>query len=132
MLPIFSSISRTPCPKPFCVDSYKAYPPKGSRKWSPPNCLHYYTGETRGLLGGSFFGSFWGVWEGIHAAHLHRPFSALAPTPRPTKAGMAFDSHGLGCTGLWLAGNEGMEKTMAPTIMGYMRTTIRIHSSIPS
>ena len=31
-------------------------------------------------------------------------------------------------TFLWLAGNEGMEKKMETTIMGYIGTTIRIHS----
>ena len=36
-------------------------------------------------------------------------------------------------TGLWLAGNEGMEKTMETTIMGYIGTSIRIPSFfIPS
>ena len=52
-------------------------------------------------------------------------------------------------TGLWLAGNEGMEQKMETTIMGlgcrarmekrietttkgYIGTTIRIHSFIPS
>ena len=35
-----------------------------------------------------------------------------------------------GC--LWLAGNEGMQKILETTIMGYMGTTIRIHSFIPS
>ena len=34
--------------------------------------------------------------------------------------------------GLWLPGNEGMEKKMEITIMGYMGTTIRIHYFIPS
>ena len=33
---------------------------------------------------------------------------------------------------LWLAGNEVMEKKMETTIMGYIGTTIRIHSFIPS
>ena len=33
---------------------------------------------------------------------------------------------------LWLAGNEGIEKQMETTIMGYIGTTIRIHSFIPS
>ena len=33
---------------------------------------------------------------------------------------------------LRLAGHEGMEKNTETTIMGYIRTTIRIHSSIPS
>ena len=35
-------------------------------------------------------------------------------------------------TGLWLTGNEGMEKNMETAIMGYIGTTIRIHSFIPS
>ena len=35
-------------------------------------------------------------------------------------------------SGLWLAGNEGMEKNMESTIMGYTRITKRIHSFIPS
>ena len=30
------------------------------------------------------------------------------------------------------AGNEGMEKKMDTTIMGYVGTTLRIHSFIPS
>ena len=34
-------------------------------------------------------------------------------------------------TGLWLSGDEGMEKKMETTIMGYIGTTIRIHSFIP-
>ena len=33
---------------------------------------------------------------------------------------------------LWVAGNEGMDKTMETTMMGYIKTTIRIHSFIPS
>ena len=33
--------------------------------------------------------------------------------------------------GLWLAGNEGMEKKMETTIMRCLVTTIRIHSFIP-
>ena len=37
---------------------------------------------------------------------------------------------GISC--LWLAGNEGREKNMGTNIMGYLRTTIRIHSFIPS
>ena len=43
-----------------------------------------------------------------------------------------FGVKGLGfrVTGLWLAGNDGMEKKMETTI-GYIRT-IRIHSFIPS
>ena len=32
----------------------------------------------------------------------------------------------------WLAGNEGMEKKMETTIMGYTAVTTRIHSFIPS
>ena len=35
-------------------------------------------------------------------------------------------------TGFWLAGNEGVEKNMETTIMGYLGTTTRIHSFIPS
>ena len=35
-------------------------------------------------------------------------------------------------SGLWLAGNEGMEKNMEIAVMGYIGTTIRIHSFIPS
>ena len=35
-------------------------------------------------------------------------------------------------TGLWLVGNEGMEKNMESTIMGSIGTTIRIHSFISS
>ena len=35
-------------------------------------------------------------------------------------------------TGLWLAGNEGMGKKMETPTMGYIGTTIRIHSFIPS
>ena len=31
-------------------------------------------------------------------------------------------------SGLWLAGNGGMEKKMETTIMGYIGTTIRVHS----
>ena len=38
----------------------------------------------------------------------------------------------IGFTGLWLAGNEGMETKMETTIMSYIRTTRRIHSFIPS
>ena len=34
--------------------------------------------------------------------------------------------------GLWLAGNEGLEKNMEITIVGYIWTTIRIHSFISS
>ena len=34
--------------------------------------------------------------------------------------------------GLWLAGDEGMEKRTETTIMGYIGITIRIHSFIPS
>ena len=34
-------------------------------------------------------------------------------------------------TYLWLAGNEGMEKKMETTIMGYVGTSIRIQSFIP-
>ena len=37
-----------------------------------------------------------------------------------------------GILNLWLAGNEGMEKKMATTIMGCVGTTIGIHSFIPS
>ena len=40
--------------------------------------------------------------------------------------------YGLGFTYLWSAGNGGMEKEIETTIMGYIRTTIRIHSFIPS
>ena len=38
-------------------------------------------------------------------------------------------------SGLWLAGNEGIEKKMETTettTMGYIGTTIRIHPFIPS
>ena len=35
-------------------------------------------------------------------------------------------------SGPWLAGNEGMKKNMETTIMGYVGTTIRIHSFIHS
>ena len=36
-------------------------------------------------------------------------------------------------SGLWLAGNEGMEKNMETTIMGAIRNTIiRIHAFFPS
>ena len=38
----------------------------------------------------------------------------------------------LGFTGLWLTRNAGMEKKMESTIMGYIGTTISIHSCIPS
>ena len=34
--------------------------------------------------------------------------------------------------GLWLAGNEGREKKMETTIMGYIEATVRIHSHTPS
>ena len=37
-----------------------------------------------------------------------------------------------GFTGLWFAGNEGMEKKMEATIIGYVGTTIRIHFFIQS
>ena len=37
-----------------------------------------------------------------------------------------------GITYLWLAGNEGMEKTMDTTTMGYIGTTIGIHFLMPS
>ena len=37
-----------------------------------------------------------------------------------------------GLTGLWLAGNGGMETKMEATIIGYIGTTVRIHSFIPS
>ena len=33
---------------------------------------------------------------------------------------------------IWLAGNEGMEKKVETFITGYIGTTIRIHSFIPS
>ena len=33
---------------------------------------------------------------------------------------------------LRLAGNEGMEKKMETTILGYIGTTLRMHSFIPS
>ena len=36
-----------------------------------------------------------------------------------------------GHTGLWLAGNEGMEKEMETITMGYIGTTRKIHSFIP-
>ena len=45
---------------------------------------------------------------------------------------------GLGCLGfgvlgfLWLAGNDGMEKKVRTTIMCYIGTNLRIHSSSPS
>ena len=35
-------------------------------------------------------------------------------------------------SGLWLAGNEGMERNMETAILGYIGITIRIHSFIPS
>ena len=35
-------------------------------------------------------------------------------------------------TGLWLAGNAGMEKNMEIILMGYIRTTISLEGSIPS
>ena len=35
-------------------------------------------------------------------------------------------------TGLWLAGNEGMKKKMETTMMGYLETTVRIHSFLPT
>ena len=35
-------------------------------------------------------------------------------------------------TGLWLAGNEGMEKKTETTILGYIGSSVRIHSFIPS
>ena len=35
-------------------------------------------------------------------------------------------------SGLWLAGNERLEKTMKTTVVGYIGTTIGIHSFIPS
>ena len=35
-------------------------------------------------------------------------------------------------TGLWLAGNAGMEKKMESTIMGCIGTTTSIHSFTPS
>ena len=38
----------------------------------------------------------------------------------------------LSSTYLWLAGNEGMEKKLVTTIVGYIGTTRRIHSFIPS
>ena len=34
-------------------------------------------------------------------------------------------------TGLWFAGNEGLEKHMETTTMGYIGDTTRIHSFIP-
>ena len=34
-------------------------------------------------------------------------------------------------TGLWLAGNQGLDKKMETTIMGYIGISIRIHSFIP-
>ena len=36
-----------------------------------------------------------------------------------------------GYSGLWSAGNDGMEKEMETTFLGYTGTTIRIHSFIP-
>ena len=33
---------------------------------------------------------------------------------------------------VWLAGNEGKEKKMETAVMGYIGTTMRIHSFIPS
>ena len=38
----------------------------------------------------------------------------------------------IGITYLWLAGNEGVEKTFEATIIGYIGTTTRIHSFSPS
>ena len=38
----------------------------------------------------------------------------------------------LSSTYLWFAGNEGMETKMATTMVGYIGTTSRIHSFIPS
>ena len=35
-------------------------------------------------------------------------------------------------TGPWFAGHEGMKKNVETTIMGYIRTTVRIQSFIPS
>ena len=35
-------------------------------------------------------------------------------------------------TGLWLAGNEGMDKNMETAMTGYIGATIRIHSFILS
>ena len=35
-------------------------------------------------------------------------------------------------SGLWVAGNEGMEKKKAAFTMGYTETTIRMHPFIPS
>ena len=37
-----------------------------------------------------------------------------------------------GLTGVWLAGNEGVEKKMEIAIMGFIGTTIRLNSFIPS
>ena len=42
------------------------------------------------------------------------------------------DDHYTSITGFWSAGNEGMERKMQLTIMGYIGPTIRIHSFIPS
>ena len=39
---------------------------------------------------------------------------------------------GVGFTGLWLAGNEGMEKNMETIVVGYTGTAKGIHSFIPS
>ena len=38
----------------------------------------------------------------------------------------------LSYSGLWLAADEGMQKKMETTVMGYIRTTIRIDSFTPS
>ena len=47
-------------------------------------------------------------------------------------SGLFFREGSSPLTYLWLAGNEGREKKMETTIMGYIGTTVRIHFFIPS
>ena len=50
---------------------------------------------------------------------------------KASKVGSSGALEGLG-SDLRLAGNEGMEKKMETTIMGYVGITMRVHSFIPS
>ena len=53
-------------------------------------------------------------------------------TPEESHASTVSDiSPGIPLSYLWLAGNEGMQKKMETTKMGYRGTTMRIHSLIP-
>ena len=65
--------------------------------------------------------------ENIHNSRNNGSRSSLPFRGRRTARGRLCRRHVTAYVVIWLAGNEGMEKNMETTVIGYIGTTIRIH-----